>query len=593
MTRTTRLCWMLAIGSVCWLSLRTPLASLAHAEPVQPVVRKPVPNEAAAHDHVRDLQTEAIRSNTAEWGHWGPIPQRYSVWRSHSNRLIPLYTFGISQAGVSGEKSVYRDAAKIRELYGRLPEDTLNPEAVYSDQTDVYRLQRDAVAAGKKNIILIVFDGMDWQTIWAAATYQAGKVAYREGRGTGLHFQDYRGAPTDFGYFVSSPHNDGTLYDVDAQMLKNPGGRLGGGYDPYLAGDTPWAVPRDPFYPIGQGAPPGRRKHAYTDSSSSASSMTTGKKFYNDGVNIDAQGNQIETIAQQLQKQGFKVGAVTSVPISHATPACTYAHNVSRDDYQDLSRDMLGLVSVSHRREPLPGLDVLIGCGWGEDTRKKDPPVSLPILSQPPIDYDRIDQGMNFVPGNRYLTDSDLAQIDIENGGKYRVVQRTPGQSGNEVLMAGAKQAAAKGERLFGYFGAKKGHLPFRTADGRFDPTISADAVNTRVATATEVYTPEDLTENPTLAEMAQAALTVLSKNEKGFWLLIEAGDVDWANHTNNIDNSIGAVVSGDLAFRAVTDWVETRPEGWRDTAVFLTADHGHYLVLTRPEALVEGKSAK
>ena len=29
-----------------------------------------------------------------------------------------------------------------------------------------------------------------WWTTWAAANYKAGKVAYREGRGTGLHFQD-------------------------------------------------------------------------------------------------------------------------------------------------------------------------------------------------------------------------------------------------------------------------------------------------------------------------------------------------------------------------------------------------------------------
>lgn len=52
---------------------------------------------------------------------------------------------------------------------------------------------------------------------------------------------------------------------------------------------------------------------------------------------------------------------------------------------------------------------------------------------------------------------------------------------------------------------------------------------------------PEDITENPTPAEMTTAALTVLQKREKGFWLMVEAGDVDWANHDNNIDTSIGA----------------------------------------------------
>ena len=38
---------------------------------------------------------------------------------------------------------------------------------------------------------------------------------------------------------------------------------------------------------------------------------------------------------------------------------------------------------------------------------------------------------------------------------------------------------------------------------------------------------------------------------------MVEAGEVDWANHDDNLDNSIGAVISGDAAFRAVADWVE------------------------------------
>jgi len=45
-------------------------------------------------------------------------------------------------------------------------------------------------------------------------------------------------------------------------------------------------------------------------------------------------------------------------------------------------------------------------------------------------------------------------------------------------------------------------------------------------------------------------------------------------------------VFSGDEAFRVVTDWVESN-SNWQDTVVILTADHGHYLFLTEPKALV------
>lgn len=71
---------------------------------------------------------------------------------------------------------------------------------------------------------------------------------------------------------------------------------------------------------------------------------------------------------------------------------------------------------------------------------------------------------------------------------------------------------------------------------------------------------------------------------------MIEPGDVDWANHDNNLDNSVGAVLSGDAAFRAVVDWVEAR-DCWDETAVIVTADHGHYLHITDPAALIPPQS--
>jgi alkaline phosphatase len=106
---------------------------------------------------------------------------------------------------------------------------------------------------------------------------------------------------------------------------------------------------------------------------------------------------------------------------------------------------------------------------------------------------------------------------------------------------------------------------------------------------AAEKYSAADIDENPTLSDMTDAALQVLSSRSDRFWLMVEAGDVDWANHANNIDNSIGAVLSGEAAFTTVTKWVEANG-GWDDTAVLVTADHGHYLVLDKPEALMPPK---
>ena len=78
---------------------------------------------------------------------------------------------------------------------------------------------------------------------------------------------------------------------------------------------------------------------------------------------------------------------------------------------------------------------------------------------------------------------------------------------------------------------------------------------------------------------MTSAALAVLEKNETGFFLCVEAGDIDWANHNNNIDDSIGAVFTGDDAFQTVVQWVE-KNSNWDETCLILTSDHGHMMVL-------------
>ncbi len=560
-------------GTGIWQAGLIAVVAAAHVAACGDEVREPARGDEARApargDRVRDMQVAAETLGRAAWGHWGDQPDVYAAWSNHSNRLVPVYTFGIGLDAVARGKSVYRDADRLTALYGRLPDRTLAADADYMDQTDVARLQQLAVDAGKKYVVLIVFDGLDWDLTRTAAIAASGSVGYTSGRGTGLAFQDYRGVATDFGLCVTSPANAGTKVDVDAQAVKNPGGTTPGGYDATRGGTSPWDPRRDLRYLIGRDRD---CPHAVTDSAASATALCSGRKTYNDAINVGPQGEQFEPIARRLQARGFAVGAVSSVPVSHATPACAYANNVSRDDYQDIARDMLGERSIAHRDAALPGLDVIIGGGWG-------------VAGDAVKDRD---QGMNFEPGNKYVADSTRAAIDVARGGRYVVVERTPGKRGADVLATAARDAADRGQRLFGFFGAGEGHLPFRTADGDFNPAGSpvadpaADALRKKYGGAIR-YTPADLDENPTLAEMTTAALDVLATRGR-FWLMVEAGDVDWAAHANNIDTCIGAVHSGEAAFRAVVAWIEAR-RAWDDAAVIVTSDHGHLFVLTDPQA--------
>ena len=524
----------------------------------------------AGDDPIREIQAQGVEQNQSPVLFWGTDRETFSSWTSHSNRLIPVYTFGTRSAGEGidldsyrGANSPYRSEDALKKLYGRVPENTLNPEAEYFDQANVGEIQKAALKAGKKYIFLVVFDGMDWQTTFAAATYKTGRVGYKAGRGTGLHFQDYDAEGTSqFGFVVAAPHNDDAKYNVNSQQVTQPGGLKAGGYDAKLAGAFPWS-PSEPStigYLIGKSQGP-MKAHPVPDSAAAATTLCTGIKTYNASIGVGPLGEPLTSVAHLAQEQGMAVGVVSSVPISHATPAAAYAHNVSRNDFQDLSRDLCGLPSISHPENPLPGMDVVIGAGWGAKKTSDS------------------GQGKNFVPGNRYLADADLKRIDVKNGGKYHIALRTPGRPGKDILAEAAKNAVGNGGRLFGFFGMpESGHVPFRTADGKYDPVQGTKY-------PLETYTRSDIDENPTLAEMTEAGLTVLSQNPHGFWILVEPGDVDWANHDNNLDNSIGAVISGEDAVRTITNWVE-KHSNWQESLLIVTADHGHYLHLKTPKSL-------
>jgi alkaline phosphatase len=526
-------------------------------------------------DTIAQIQTEAVLLGRSPVAHWGSDPKRYSQWTGHSNRLVPIYTWGTLQAGdrvdlanYTGVNSPYRSAEALRRIYRGDPRDSVNPQAEYMDQTNVYDLQKAALLAGKKRIILMVFDGLGWESTRAAAIHKSKKV-YHEGRGSGLRFQDYRQEVSQFGLVCTSAYSgDKAHVDVDRQTAA--GGECLGGYNVARAGAAPWLpIPEKEYI---KGPDHCKGAQTVTDSSSSASSLCSGIKTYNYAVNVLPDGKHVESVAHLAQTFGYRVGAVTSVPISHATPAAAYAHNVTRKDYQDLTRDLLGRPSISHPDEPLAGLDLLMGCGWGvEDVKEKA------------VAAERKNQGENHVPGNRFLTKEDRAGVDVANGGKYVVAERTSGRRGVEVLSDAASKAVAGNHRLFAFFGIKglgEGHLPFRTANGDFKP--SPDRGGKR-----EVYTPEDLLENPTLSDFTTTALDFLGRDDGKFWLMVEAGDVDWAKHANNLDNMIGAIHSGDAAFERIVQWVEAHG-GWNDTVLVVTSDHDHYLVLEQPSALAD-----
>lgn len=78
-----------------------------------------------------------------------------------------------------------------------------------------------------------------------------------------------------------------------------------------------------------------------------------------------------------------------------------------------------------------------------------------------------------------------------------------------------------------------------------------------------------DTKDNKRLPILAKAAIKQL-ENDKGFFLLLEASQIDWAGHANDITAAMSEM--HDLALTLT--WLETYVKNHPDTLVVLTADH-------------------
>jgi len=300
------------------------------------------------------------------------------------------------------------------------------------------------------------------------------------------------------------------------------------GYDARAFGAKPWVGPEAAHaFPRGPA----------TDSASAATALATGHKT--DSGNIawrpgDPPDGAIETIAEELRAQkGASIGVVSTVPFNHATPASFVSHNTSRSSYYSGLKGYSG-VGLADEIILTTKPEVVIGGG-------------SPLLDNPGFD-----------PKRGYI--SEALYRALRDSAEYVFVERQPGRDGGRALAEGAAAAGRDGRKLFGLFGGK---------GGNFDVARVEDSPGApRVTPGSE--------ENPSLAEAAEAALECLSRDPDGFFLVVEQGDIDWANHDNDFRAMIGSVADLDGAVRAVLAFVDRPgdPVDWTNTILLVTADH-------------------
>ncbi len=378
-----------------------------------------------------------------------------------------------------------------------------------------FTLPTSAQEGGARNVILMVSDGIGFNGWLAADYYQglAGQQTYQVARPDGTR-------PVVYGL----AHDALNLIDEAGRLLPSgadpveAAGAVAQGYDP----QTRWmqfdATIRNDFAPVEE------RYTSYTDSAAAGTSLQTGRKTANGRLNMDWTGEvPFETIAQIAMRSGRAAGAVSSVQVSHATPASVIAHNVSRNNYVDIFNEMVA-----------SDLAVMMGAGH-------------------PF-YDN--------SGNAVEPDDERAYRFL--GGPETVAALT-GEAGlNGFAFIDATEdfaALAEGEML-----------PERVIGiARAHSTLQASRED-----LPEADTPSGMAMNPIvpdLATMSVGALNVLAQDPEGFFVMIEGGAVDWMGHANDMPRFIEEQVAFNLAVDAVIDWVEAN-SSWDETLLIVTSDH-------------------
>jgi len=291
---------------------------------------------------------------------------------------------------------------------------------------------------------------------------------------------------------------------------------------------------------------------------------------------------------------------VTSVPITHATPAAAVANVNSRNKYQESSN--AGKLGVDgHPLELTDNIldDILFGTqpqivfGGGNPAGGESYVTTAALTKLIAGTYQASEQAITGKDGagKNIFTQTPYGPTTQAEG--WTVVGRPDNYTGDKATKTGLQlleEAVTafnpETQHLMGIYGAKGqgGNLPWRTADNDYSATgTGAYSGNSNTNATNSALTGEalaaELKASPTVAQLTGQALKALGKDKDGFWLMVEVGDIDWAAHADNMDLMLGTLHDMDDVVTTVTAWV-AQNGGWENNQVMVTADHDHYLTL-------------
>jgi alkaline phosphatase len=219
-----------------------------------------------------------------------------------------------------------------------------------------------------------------------------------------------------------------------------------------------------------------------TDSGAGGTAIASGVKTRNGMIGMGPDSVALESIMDLAHRKGLATGLVSTSSITHATPASFVAHNIDRDNYEEIATDFLKGT-----------IDVFIGGGEDQFRNRRD-------------------------------------GVDLT-----------------------AKLA-------------KQGYDVVYTIDD-----LKKSTSNKLAGLLAKDHMPQELSGRRGMLEvMTSKAIETLSRNKKGFVLMVEGSQIDWGSHANDIRYVASEMLDFDRAVEVAKQFAESN----RETLVVVTADH-------------------
>ncbi|GFS41922.1 alkaline phosphatase, tissue-nonspecific isozyme [Trichonephila inaurata madagascariensis] len=275
------------------------------------------------------------------------------------------------------------------------------------------------------------------------------------------------------------------------------------------------------------------------DSASTATAFLCGVKTKYEGVGVDdsilhadcssVPGTEVRCIGEWAIAEGKAVGLVTNMRVTHATPAPLYAHAANRwweSDANFKTEKERALCKDIARQlvEDYPGKNLQVILGGGREA---------------------------LMPNTTF--DPEYPEKRGKRGDHRQLIETW-------------KKHKEEGKHRYRYVWNKK---DFNKVDPRKTDYLLGLFEPAHLYDVTDRGDQKSDFDEPTLAEMTEKAIRILSRNSRGFFLLVEGGLIDKRHHSGKAVRAVSEALDLENAVRKALELTSRE-----DTLLIVTSDH-------------------